>query len=229
MSDLPVSKLESSLAKEIAWRKKEVSALRTAAKRKTAVRDFVCRAGAVVLCAHWEGYLKGAVQAYVDHVFSLNLPLRSLSPNFVAVSLYKDIKTAALADYPGSEQHCIKFSRRVLLGIDVRAQKPKWKVETGGNPSSDVTVRLLRTAGLDDQLGFSDAEWAATKTFIDEQLLKDRHQIAHGEGLPIDSEEFVKRVDRLLSMVDALTDLILKAALNETYLGESTSESAGLE
>lgn len=135
--------LERRLAEELAWRKKEIVELKRAAHN----REYLARAVAVVLCAHWEGYLKRAIQVYVDYVFSLNLRVRDLAPNFVAISLYKDVKTAALAEYPGSEQHCIKLSKRLLQGIDVRAPKPKWKVDTAGNPSSEVVVRLLKTAG----------------------------------------------------------------------------------
>lgn len=217
MSESSLSKLEANLAEDLAWRKKEIVALRSAAKGRAAIRDFVCRAGSVVLCAHWEGYLRSSVQAYIDFVFSFNLKIRDLSPNFVAVMLYKDIKAAAMSEYPGSAQHCVKFSRRILQGVDILARKPAWKVETGGNPSSDITVRLLRTVGVDEQLGLSDAEWAATKAFIDGQLLKDRHKIAHGEGLPISSEVFLQRADRLLDMCDRITAVILRAAVDGTY------------
>lgn len=218
MSD-PIGKLHDNLAAELAWRKKEIVGLRAAALRRSTSQHYVCRAGMVLLCAHWEGFLRGAVQHYVNFVFSQGLAVKDLSPKFVAISLYKDIKSAAEADYPGSELHCVKLARRVLSGVDVVASKPKWKVETGGNPSSTLTAQLLMTVGLSDKLGMDEAAWAATKAFIDEQVLKDRHKIAHGEGLPIDSRDFRERSDRILSMCERLRSLILQAATDEAYRG----------
>lgn len=216
MSDI-IGRLQDKLASEIAWRKKEIVALRISATRASASQRYFCRAGAVILCAHWEGFLRAAIQHYVDFVFAQQLPIKTLSPKFVAISFYKDIKGAAEADFPGSENHCVKLARRLLEGIDIPAPKPRWRVETGGNPSSTVTSRLLLTVGLSEKLGLDEAEWATAKVFIDEQILRERHKIAHGEGLLISHGDFKVRSERILSMCESLVSLIMRSALSEDY------------
>lgn len=75
----------------------------------------------------------------------------------------------------------------------------------------------MESIGIDGQLNMSAAEWVAAKTFVDSLLLAERHKIAHGEGLQVDSDVFRERVTIVLSLCQAISDAILAAAQSESY------------
>jgi hypothetical protein len=218
VADTALNRLEDTLAGDLSWRKKEIIAFRGSIARRSSTQKHFSRAGLVLLCAHWEGFLKKAVQAYVDFVFCQGIPLRKLSSKFIAISIFKDVKHAAEADYPGSELHCVRLARRMLDSLEGATSKAGWKVDTHGNASSTVTMQILSTVGLNEKLGLDDAEWFVVKAFIDEQLLKIRHKIAHGEGFPVDASDFYEKSRRVMSLFDSLHSLIMSAAVSKSYL-----------
>lgn len=216
MGILLVSDLQSKLEKEIAWRKKEIFDFKMMVSQAEQEPYHVVRAGLVLLCAHWEGYLKKSIQRYVEHVLAQRLRLRDLTPIFVANLYFRDVKKAAESTYPGSEEHHIRLAKRILKGLDQICEPPTWEV-TESNPGTPMMERILSSVGLDHKLGMDTAEWSTMKVFIDEQILQDRHKIAHGEYHRIDKSEFIKRADRLLVLLDRLTDSIIRAATNKDY------------
>lgn len=212
-----VEYLEDMLAREISWRKKEIVAFRSAADRSSSSKGYYCRAGSVMLCAHWEGFLKAAVQFYVDHVFSQSLQLDELVPPFVAIYFYKEVMGAGAAKFPGTEERHIKLARKILASASASCNRPGWKVDTEGNPSSLVTCNILASVGLDRLMGLDESGWMIQKVFIDSQLLKDRHRVAHGERYPIRGEDFRERSNRIIAMCESLLKLIVDAANSRSY------------
>lgn len=207
-----IEELQAALERDLAWRKKEISGLRLSAVRSDAGRDYLFRAGLVLLCAHWEGFLRRAVGLYTKHVFSQGLMVRELTPVFVAMSYFGDVKKAAEASYPGSQDHHVRLANRILEGVDVPCNKSTWEVRTESNPGTEVLVRLLSSVGLDPSLGLDAASWSATKVFIDEKVVRDRHAVAHGEGLRLPRDEFLDRASRLTTLIEGLSACVLSAA-----------------
>jgi hypothetical protein len=149
-----LEELQSKLERELAWRKKEIANIRWVAKQSGAERRYFFRSGLVLLCAHWEGYLKISVQRYMEHVLAQGLHLRELSAPMVAAVLYKDVKRAADANYPGSEGAHLRLARTILEWFGGRAANVTcWEVGTEGNPGSEVLSRILASAGLDARPG----------------------------------------------------------------------------
>ncbi|WP_185753388.1 MAE_28990/MAE_18760 family HEPN-like nuclease [Stenotrophomonas rhizophila] len=209
-----IVQLQEKIDRDLAWRKKEIVAILRATARVSASKQYYCRAGVVMLCAHWEGFLKKAVGLYVKFVFSQELKYTEMSDHFVAISFYDDVVEAAKANYPGARQHHLKLSKKIR---DATTGPARWKVGTHGNPSSEVLSCLMESIGIDGQLNMSAAEWVAAKTFVDSLLLAERHKIAHGEGLQVDSDVFRERVTIVLSLCQAISDAILAAAQSESY------------
>jgi hypothetical protein len=216
--------LEAALAKDLAWRKKEIVGLRNSARQSDDQRTYLFRAGLVLLCAHWEGFLKKAIDSYIDHVFAQSLRVKDLIPNFVAISFYGDARAASVAAYPGSELSHLRLAQRIALGSEVSCVERTWQASTEGNPGSEVLGRLLRSAGLDLQLAMDDATWSTMKVFIDEQIVRDRHLIAHGEGLPLNKTDFLARAQRTVRILDILSDLVIQSAQAEAYKAAATTE-----
>lgn len=217
MSVRTVEDLQSGLERDLAWRKRELSGLRLSAMRSDATRNYLFRAGLVLVCAHWEGFLKKSVELYVDHVFAQNLKLRELSPVFVAHALFSDVMRASEAKYPGSVDTHVRLARRILEGMDEISTRSGWDVKTEGNPGTDVLVKLLSSVGINVQLGLDAAAWSTTKVFIDEQVVRDRHRVAHGEGFPISRDDFLVRTHRVIELLDRVSAQVLSAAEHCEY------------
>ncbi|MBB3821332.1 hypothetical protein FHT03_000725 [Xanthomonas arboricola] len=209
--------LQQKIDRELAWRKKELVGIMRGASRASASKVYYCRAGAVMLCAHWEGFLKKAVELYVDFVFSQELSFREMSCNFVAIAFYSDVVEAAKSSFPGSERHHLRLARKIR---DAASGPARWEVTTRSNPSSEVLRELLSSIGIDSELGMGVSEWARTRTFIDALLLGERHKIAHGEGLRIDGDVLRERFGLMLDLCQSLANAILSAAEGGTYQAE---------
>lgn len=225
MSIASISGLQAKLEKDVAWRKKEIVDIKMLATQATPDLHHIFRAGTVMLCAHWEGYLKNSVQRYIDHVLAQRLPLKELSPVFVANLYFRDVKIAAQADHPASEHHHIRLAKRILRGTDAICEPPAWDLASESNPGTNMVDKLLRSAGLDSSLGMNAADWSATKVFIDEHVLADRHKIAHGEHCRVDKAVFTERAERLVGLFDLLTDSILKSAVRQDYRNVHPSQA----
>lgn len=212
-----VEDLQQSLDRDLSWRKKEISGLRVSAMRSDDARHYLFRAGLVLLCAHWEGFLRKGVALYTDHVFSQGLRIRELNPVIVAIAFFADVKKAAEAGFPGSESHHLALARRILLGVDEICVAGGWEVKTEANPGTELLDRVLASIDVDRQLGMDGATWAATRRFIDEQILRDRHLVAHGEGLRLTRDEFLERAERLSLLLDHLHSTLMSAAVRGSY------------
>lgn len=217
MSAHTVEDFQASLARDLSWRKQEITALRLSALRSSASRDYLFRAGLVLLCAHWEGFLRNSVECYIEHVFAQGLRVRELTPVFVAVAYFGDVRRAADAGFPGSQETHVRLAERILRGTDEVCSTAGWTARTEGNPSSEVLHRLMLSVGLNSQLGLDGASWSATRVFIDEQLLRDRHRVAHGDGFRVSRSEFLDRTRRMLGLLDRLSSELLNAAEQRTY------------
>lgn len=212
-----VAALQDALARDLAWRKREISALRATASMLDDTGGHVFRGGLVLLCAHWEGFLKRSANLYIEHIFSQDVAVRHLRPHVVAIAYFKDVMNAALAKFPGSEEQHLRLAAKILEGFDGPVTAAGWSADTEGNPGSDMLERIFRSIGLDPHLGMDGATWATTKVFINEQLVYARHQIAHGEGLPIPKDAFLERAGRVLELLDVVSDLIVEAAVRADY------------
>lgn len=212
-----IEDLQRGLDRELAWRKKEIAGLRISAMRSDSERHYLYRAGLVLLCAHWEGFLKKGASLYLDHVFSQGLRIADLTPLMVAVAYFDDVTKASEANFPNSELHHISLARRILQGLDEVCVRPGWKVSTGGNPGSELLGKILESIGVDPRLGMDGAAWAATVVFIDEQILRDRHHIAHGMSFRLSRDEFLERAERLSKLLDALHSTIMSSAVSRSY------------
>lgn len=208
---------QNKLQRELAWRKREISDYRSMMAHAEDSANHIFRSTQVMLCAHWEGFLKRSIDIYLKHVFAQNLSLRKLKPALIAVAFYGDVIRAAEAKHPGSELNHVLLANKIIGSIDARISTPGWDVNTEGNPGTEVVDKILKSAGLNPQLGLDSAVWTTTKVFINEQLVADRNAIAHGQGKILSKSSLLERSDRLLRLLDQLSDHLHDAATARSY------------
>ncbi|SRR6266498_3730430 len=205
-----LSELEDSLAADLAWRRAEMQHLLAQVRSSSSVgKTALCRAGVAMLYAHWEGYTRHALSAYLRFVARRKLKLSELQDCFAAMALEAEIaKTERLSSIA-------RDVRRVAImrsSHDQRLWLPsKSGVDTQANLNSDVTVDLLIYVGLDPTPLDTKAH------FIDYSLLRARNRIAHGEWESPSPEDYPDLHNEVLLLMSLIRNLVIDAAENTRY------------
>jgi len=84
---------------------------------------------------------------------------------------------------------------------------------TGSNPNPEVLKEITKVLGLN-----YDALFQVREKFINSELLKPRHSIAHGEQRPITDKALEDAKNFVLNTIDDFTSAIMEAAMNDIHL-----------
>ena len=148
MSTKTEAEMHDFLDQEFAWRRKELSTIRTDVSAATgASQNALLRAGVALLYAHWEGFVKVATETYVSYVGRRRLKYTELCPGFLALALRNKLRTLSIDD--DSSAH-VEFVRFLASSLEGNAQIPKLGViKTGSNLNSKRLRTIVVTLGLD--------------------------------------------------------------------------------
>lgn len=194
---------------ELGWRRKELQYLKALAEKGVASAALT-RAAVALLYAHWEGFVKTAASAYIEHVRLQQLRLSELKPNFVALGARK---YAEVAGQGGRWKFQIEFCEFVRSSSAVVASWPKgWTVDTGANLSTKVFQDIVAIVGASYRSEFQIAE----KPTI-ERLLELRNAVAHGDYLGVDLTEFGRLHDKIDELLVLFCNDLDNAAAMKLY------------
>jgi len=140
--------LQDAIDSELAWCKRELSAVRSniASARKFA-KDTAIRAGIALLYAHWEGSIKNVAAYYLEYVATLKLPYRQLKPNFLAIALKYDLKSFEESNKATVHTNIV---RSVIQNQEIKSNIPvEGIIKTNSNLNSEIFVEIMATLGLE--------------------------------------------------------------------------------
>jgi MAE_28990/MAE_18760-like HEPN len=173
--------LNQQLTDDLIWRKKEISDLKSLIETKSfsnSKKNSVLRSGVTLLYAHWEGYIKTAATSYLEFVSRQKLICDELSINFVAIAMKFKLNEAIKTNKATVFTEVANF---MLTQTEQKISIPyKDEVSTASNLSSAILREIVCLLGLDYSF------YETKEVIIDEQLLKRRNGIAHGEYLSLD-------------------------------------------
>lgn len=211
-----LEQLSDKLASELAWRKKELSALKALIDLKSFSRgkqNALLRSGITMLYAHWEGFIKVAANSYLEFVAMQNLPYNKLSNNFVALAMKDKLDQASqtnkatiyseVADFflnKLTERSIIKYENRIATS----------------NLSSSVFKEIVCLLGLDYDF------FESKEVLIDERLIKKRNMIAHGNYLDIDEQQYDELHSQIVAIMDIFRNKIDNCASTKQYYCQIT-------
>ena len=168
--------LQDVIDSEIAWRKKELSAVK--ANINTArnfAKNTALRAGITLLYAHWEGAIKNLAYYYLVYVSSLKIPYNRLKPNFLAITLKNDIRHFDETQKVTLQKEIVnKLLCRYNQGSNIPTENI---ISANSNLNSTIFTEIMSAIGLPTD------EYEKDYVLIDEVLLKMRNKIAHGDNL----------------------------------------------
>ena len=205
--------LSQRLWDDLAWRKKEISDLKSLIETKSfsnSKHNAVLRSGVTFLYAHWEGYIKTAATSYLEFVARQKLTYDELAINFVAVAMKFKLKEAS------ETNKATVFTEVANFMLTQTNQKISLPYEDVVSTASNLSSAILREIAC--LLGFDYSFYETKEVIINEQLLKRRNGIAHGEYLLLDREEYQQLHDEILTMMENFRTQIENNASQKLYL-----------
>ena len=205
-----LEELIAEVDRDLAWRKKELSALRfVVEKSKKPVRTFLIRAAVALLYAHWEGFVKDAAGRYLRFVSMRRLSYSDLSPPFAALGIRNEARL--LVNSVDPEDYILRYQAFVQRQADPSALPQDGVIETGSNLNYQHFRRILSTIGIDC------AQYQTRQAMIDERLLARRNGIAHGDQVRPELGDYTELHDAVIDMLSKLREQIADAATAGAY------------
>lgn len=213
-----IDELENSISSELAWRKRELTAIKANINQsRKFAKDTALRSGVALLYAHWEGAIKNIATYYLTYVAFLGLPYSSLKNNFMAISVkeklrqFEETNKTTLQTAIVNEIFNSKNKKSQIPYIDV--------IKTNSNLKSEIFIEIMATLGL--ACDFYESYYK----LIDEVLLNMRNKIAHGEkieSLSLDEERYNEIHEKILVLIEAFSVQVLNAAVRKEYLANTS-------
>ncbi|HAG80940.1 MAG TPA: hypothetical protein DCL61_07145 [Cyanobacteria bacterium UBA12227] len=214
-----VSQLSDKLSEEIAWRKKELIYIKSLIEknRYKSVESTLIRSGTALLYAHWEGFIKNAATSYVEFVARQNLKYSELAPSFLALSVKRQLHEAQ------ESYRAVIFTKVVdflIAGLESKCSI-QWDdaIKTQSNLNSEVLKDIICILGLDYSF------YETKEKIIDETLLRSRNEIAHGQYLLMQFDQYIELHREIISLLDLFKDQIENASTSRAYLRTTKSKS----
>jgi hypothetical protein len=208
-----LEQLNQRLTEDLIWRKKEISDLKNLIETKsfsTSKQNALLRSGVMLLYAHWEGFIKTAATSYLEFVVRQELTYKDLAINFVAVAMKTKLNEATETNKATIFTEVTDF---MLNQMDEKSAIPyKDVISTAANLSSSILREIVCLLGLDYSF------YETKEVIINEQLLKRRNGIAHGEYLSLDRDEYQQLHDEILAMMENFRTQIENNASQKLYL-----------
>lgn len=215
MSIRTEEQLSDRLATDLAWRKKELSEMKSLIEAKN-VSDqrhkALLRSGVCILYSHWEGFVKLAANSYLEYVISKKLTYQELSSNFLALAMKEKLKEAKETHKPSLYIPVCEF---FLSELNKRSILLKNVISTGSNLSSEILKEITYILGIDFSV------YSTKSVLIDTKLLKTRNEIAHGEYPLFNRDEYLEVHREILEMLDIFCNQIENAASQKKFRQDS--------
>ena len=160
---------------DLAWRRLELSALRTALQRSSGVALHTASRNAVTLAyAHWEGFVVSTSRLLVEHVAGLGLVYGDLADSYAAMCLAGRL-TEAEASTRRIERHIDVVSAIRRVGEVAAFPSVERLISGEGNLKSEKLRDIVARLNLDPRPFELHSVW------LDSELLRRRNSIAHGQ------------------------------------------------
>ncbi|PEY23109.1 hypothetical protein CN340_19810 [Bacillus anthracis] len=202
------------ISEEKAWRVKELSnCLSIIETSREAYKNMILRNGVTLLYAHWEGFIKQLSKYYLNYVHFQNHSLNELCPNMLALCLKSELNE--LESSNKTSLHTA-FIKDYFNNLQKKSNVPFDKgLYTGANLNSERLSEILCALGI-EQNAYEDFY-----NLIDETLLKNRNEIAHGNFVLIDEKRYKELFNIITNlMFDHFFADISNLAANKEYLKE---------
>ena len=211
---MTLQELTNAIEGDIVWRRREIFDLFDQVAPTDPDSDLhraLTRASVALSYAHWEGFVKHALEKYFEHLGASGLTFKKLRKEFLWTMSFRETEKFSggkkpLQDHVGIVQNLLD------LYDSCSPQLFEGAINTQSNLKEKVFDGLCLTAALD-----IDKELYPMKTVCNE-LVHRRNEIAHGKAIFVTLDDVRKYRDDVLSACSQFTYDVLKAASTKAYL-----------
>ncbi|MDR1534786.1 MAG: hypothetical protein LBU64_06770 [Planctomycetota bacterium] len=206
---LSVPSYEDELNGDLAQRKREIASQSQLIEGAADLhhKQVLSRFGVVLLCAHWEGFVKFAVKRYLD-LFEGCVIAKAPSP----------IKAAIIRKrYGGNRERHPRVGYKLFADVltnlgakDLRAPRDLRKI-IDYDFDGKVNFQNLNLFFIMFGLEVTD-DLKLKEKFINNELIQTRHAIAHGEFKFIEAADFFNMKEQILALFEILKAQFAEAA-----------------
>lgn len=206
-----VERLVEDLDADLAKRRRELIDLRLMVSAGSGTRlEMLTRTCQVMAYAHWEGFVKHALEAYLKYIILRKPQLGDLRLELQALAVRPAIRIAV------TPERDIGLAAQLLADLDSRASEvflvDPAQVVRSGNLTADTFKALLGCAGLQ----FLDA-YESRQNYIDAVICGRRHRVAHGSWQPVTQDEARDLLADVMALCGDVNDQVQTAAVYEQY------------
>lgn len=200
-----ITQLQDLLDKDIAWRLKEITFLKSIFLKHSGHESAaLIRAAVPILYAHWEGFVKNSAQWYLSYVRYQELKYNELKSCFTAFGIKNALNTIRQSKKANINIEAIEFIRAKLN------EKTKFSVENSINTESNLNSEVFENIAL--SIGLDPSSYSSKYQLIDSSLLRRRNEIAHGQFLDIEAKDCETLADETLTLIRGFKNDIENAA-----------------
>lgn len=219
-----LEELAEKLDDDIRWRRKEIIDIQTYCQEHRNP-PVLLRSAFILCCAHFEGAIKYASNAYIAYISGQNIIGKELLIEISSILIRKKkrasfssqkVKLSVVSDVLRTYDELLENKFYIKLnedGIMSESDEIELPLSTGGNPTPEVLREISKILDIDYEDLFQLRE-----LFINSELLKPRHAVAHGERRPISEEELTHAKDFVLEIIEKYKDSIVDAATHNRHL-----------
>lgn len=204
------NELFNRLDGEIAWRNKELSEYNLLAKSTggSAQRSLI-RGGVALSYAHLEGFVKLSSEIYLAYIESRRLNFSDLTDTMIVFAARKYMRIIS-----SSTSHEINTEALKSL-MDTLNRRATFSLQNSIDTESNLKSKVFENIAY--SIGISSEPYEQYFNFIDEELLKNRNKIAHGEYLTINGDIFERLIRTVIEIMRAYKTDIENAVIAEKY------------
>lgn len=211
--------LYEAIEKDYSWRISELSNFKNSiAFAKGKAKEGMIRAGVTLLYAHWEGFVKKIADLYYQFVSFQNLKIEELNDAFVSIALRSEISKLLNSKKLKQHQTLVKALFEVK---DKEAHFSQISPIKTANLNFDIFEDVCVLIGIEPSTFLERYRKSFERNIeltIDEDLVKRRNTIAHGEYLSIKEEEFKILYDVVINgFLYNFKEIIMDAVQSKKY------------
>lgn len=208
------------VTEDYTWRIKELSNFKVSVlTAKGESQKGMIRAGVAILYAHWEGYIKKCADLYYDFVCYQNCSLNELNNSFVSIALKSEMEKLQGTKKLIIQNEVIKvFFEKQNQKAYLSSTSPIKTFNLKYNIFEDVCM-LLGIDIMELHERYKKKYDRNIQKTIDDELVGNRNNIAHGNYLPLDQKQYTELYNVIVNgLLYYFKEIVMDAAQNKKYL-----------
>lgn len=211
-----IEDFEDELVEDLAWRKREMINLSFAVEAESTdlQKSVLVRAGISLLCAHWEGYIRHAANAYIILISSQKIKVKELKDNFLTLKVKKKISQVSVSKKTSVQQTLVQEIIEIMetdFTIQYIDKPGKRIINTDSNLNYELFQEILQVLDIDNI-------YETKRHYIDAMMLKNRNSIVHGEKVFFDKFDFVSLFNQVFEIMESFKGQLIQNADEEKYI-----------